>query len=220
MLVLVNGPRTTAFKLLLRAVIHWLSEFPQSPLGSECTLNELVTIECIYRLFLMLLNHNDFEAVSQTESINIAELFLHPCVLRKQANDELVLPMNFLRQIECIDQLVKHHLEAALLRRSSSLEHFGFIDWHRVFLVTREEELYSVLRLLLTIGMQTSKLSTFGLTAINFLDDVDQDCLSAFLGRSYSDPETGGTLDPSIIAGLQSEAATKNKLPGPRHQKH
>lgn len=219
MLLLMQRPRTAAFRLVFRATVHWLSEFPQSLLDSDCNLAEFVSIQCIYRLFRLLLNREDFQMVSEMVSVDIGKLFLEPCVVRQQANNELVFTTSFLRQVECIDQLARHHLKVALHQRVVSLDRYAHINWYQVFLVAKEEELYCVLRLLLTIGMQTSKLSTFGLTAINFLDDRDQDCLSAFLRRSYSDAETGGKLDPAIKAALESGSASRNMVPGPEHVK-
>lgn len=172
---------TQSVRLVLEAVKHWLFEFPNCGLSKTLSFRELILPHNIYQIFMLLLNQKDFACVSAQMGVDISKLFAVKVTPEKNTCGGIVLPVRFLRQVECIDRLAQSHLKAAESKSGVAYSAFASVNWFQMCLSTNQDDLCRLLRLILVIGTQTSKMSTFGLSSLSFLGDNDREHIVAFM---------------------------------------
>ncbi|EGW30573.1 uncharacterized protein SPAPADRAFT_52646 [Spathaspora passalidarum NRRL Y-27907] len=170
---------------LVTAIIHWLSEFPKSVVSADCNLSQFVTPFMIYNLFKFLFNEVDFNVPFE---MSLDELFQLPyCELPYSFANQFnqVGSHNIISQIRILEMILANHFQNTL----NNPDQIPDINLHRLILHQNATEITKYCKALVLIGTYTSKLSTVGLTTIEFLADEDKNMLEDIMAqrqRSYN----------------------------------
>ncbi|KAL6449620.1 hypothetical protein SBY92_004537 [Candida maltosa Xu316] len=145
------------------AIMHWLSEFPKSPITPEITVQQFLKPTNIFNLFKLLLFRDDLEdetCFNDNSDIDVDESSFH-------------IHKNTMKQIEALDHILDHHL-----RSRSDLNSFPYLNMYKLIIVQDLSELRTFCQILYKIGTFTSRLSTNGLSYFEFLTDSDKNIIN------------------------------------------
>lgn len=172
------------------AIIHWLSEFPRSPIGSETTVEELVQPSTLYRIFKILFLREDMETLQNDK------WFLE----NQSVTGTSILHIHeyTMKQVEILDGLLDYHLRAKV-----DLNLTPHLNLYKLIIFQDHYELKKICQILFKIGTFTSRLSTNGLAYFEFLTDVDKNSINQFKEK---------------ILSIPTDKRKKNKYPGLREK--
>lgn len=201
----------------INAVLRWISEFANSPLDSNSIPSNLTQPGILYKLFKILFHPEDF--VVNHDEIDLNALF-------QQDNDIQFhesyyhVPIEIERQIKALEILLDNHINLQRKRLISPkklkdvetiLRKFNLV---KLVIFKDINSITYFCELIFIIGTFSSKLSTFGLTSLQFLTDVDKLSITEYLGISIADLESkpniqendlNGSWDRDVISSLSSE---------------
>lgn len=155
---------------LLVALIHWLSEFPDSAITSNCSPHQFLQPKTLYKVFRSLLFKEDFNIHSSTDLEKLFETDTSTSQGNKFLNQEKLS-----LQVEVLEQILDNHFAKRL--KSENPEHRKLaqrVDFHKLIIFQDNREVIRFSEQLVKIGTYTSKASTFGLTSLEFLTDEDR----------------------------------------------
>ncbi|CUM64963.1 uncharacterized protein PRCAT00002581001 [Priceomyces carsonii] len=178
------GASITDIKFI-NSCIQWLSEFPNSPISATSTVSDLGKPTNVFKLLKVLLNEEDFavELIDEDfdEEIEVTTTAKH-----------LEIPLALERQISNIEKILRNHLgnlesKSALGKFKKSEVILGQINFFKIVIYRDLKSVASLCELLVKIGTFSSKLSTFGLTSIQFLSDSDKMSFQEYFGTNLND---------------------------------
>lgn len=168
----------------INSIIHWISEFPNSPLQASSSFQDLCNIATIFKLLKVLLNEEDVILSSDEES-----LLSEDTVVTFHESD-IIVPYNIQRKIEITERALKNHIHNnyAKLKKIEGIRLiFVNVNLTKIVIFHDILSIARMCELLLKIGIYSSKLSTFGLTSIEFLSDADKEAIYSYAGADFKD---------------------------------
>lgn len=172
------------------AIMHWLSEFPKSPIRPETTIEQLVQPSTLYKIFKVLFLRDDLEALQNDKWFLENQLVTGTTVFHVHEYT--------LKQIDILDELLDSHL-----RSKVDLNTVPHLNLYKLIIFQDHYELKKICQILFRIGTFTSRLSTNGLAYFEFLTDVDKISINHFKETTIS---------------LSYDKRKKNKYPGLREK--
>lgn len=209
------------------AIINWLSEFPNSPINIEIDESDFVNPINIFKLLKLLIDKNDFSIdqdfvdtnfvsiINNEKKLNIEKLFdtsfYDQYKTKILENDDLIIPKKLIMQIECLEKFVGNHFKNFSNNINFHFKSFDFnLNWIKTIIFNNKNELTKLCLLLLKIGTHSSKLSTFGLTSIEFLNDDDKNIINEYL-KNTSD-KSKKKIDLLSYSSILKESAKQNDI--------
>ncbi|RCK63879.1 hypothetical protein Cantr_10504 [Candida viswanathii] len=177
-------------KAFATAIIHWLSEFPKSPIAPDTTIDVFLQPPTLYKIFKVLFLRDDFEALQNDKWFLENEAVMGTSVIH--------IHEYTMKQIDILDELLDLHLRAKV-----DLNTMPHLNLYKLVVFQDHGELKKMCQILFRIGTSTSRLSTNGLAYVEFLTDVDKTAINQF-------KETG------ISVSMANRK--KNKYPGLREK--
>lgn len=168
----------------INSIIHWISEFPNSPLKASSSFHDLCNIATIFKLLKVLLNEEDVLVSGDEESL------LSEDTVVTFHNSDIIVPYNILRKIEITERALKNHIHNnyAKLKKIEGIRLiFVNVNLTKIVIFNDISAIARMCELLLKIGIYSSKLSTFGLTSIEFLSDADKEAIYRYAGADFKD---------------------------------
>ncbi|RLV96651.1 hypothetical protein JA1_000236 [Spathaspora sp. JA1] len=154
---------------LVQALIHWISEFPASVIQADCTIVEFLSIPMIYKLFRYLFNQDFNISICDDEIEEIFKMPIITTVYSISDHSNLLGLHNVIGQIHILEMILVNHFKNSLLK-----DFKPELNLYKLILFHDGEEVEKYCELLVEICTKTSKLSTVGLTTLEFLTDEDK----------------------------------------------
>lgn len=190
----------------ITSIIHWISDFPNSPISANSVPVEIASLNVICKTLGILLNENDFS--SQLELNEIPEVDIEQNV----SGSFIKVSVEVSGKIQEIESALQRHFDNnhRKLKNIESLRQiYKAINFYKLVIFQDICAISRFCELILRIGTYSSKLSTFGLTSIEFLSDQDKESIDEyFYGKDFRDMEVINNFD-SISMNF------KEKLPLP-----
>lgn len=199
----------------INSIIHWISDFPNSPIAITSIPIDLANPNTIYKILRIFLYENDFNPQDETKDLFDSEI-------NQELSDNIIrVHLNVNWKIQEIERVLQRHLDnnSGKLRKIEGLRLvFKEINFYKLVIF---QDIYSISKLcelLLKVGVYSSRLSTFGLTSIEFLSDQDKEAIKEYCGNDFKEIESTN-LDTQIddlqaddISVIQKEVEQKNFL--------
>ena len=155
---------------LATAVIHWLSEFQDSPLKAEDDPSSLTDAVVLFKLFRILLNKEDFKH----------DTFDSPLFTTSYkattSNTSIEVPLPLWSQIDVLSSLLVAHLK----KHASLVNHPPRLDFYKLIIMKDTELLKVLCQILIILGTFSSRLASRGQAFIEFLSEEDRILLKRF----------------------------------------
>lgn len=160
---------------LIHAIIRWLSEFPKSVISTDCTPEQFLQPIKLYQLLRFLLYEEDFNNINHNE-MQLDKLFNEG---GETSQFQRVLSNQFDAQIEILRKVLDTHFSTRIdICSDYNRQLAEIVDFKKLILFHDKFEVKRFCQQLVKIGTYTSKLSTFGLTSLEFLIDEDQNLIN------------------------------------------
>lgn len=199
----------------INSIIHWISDFPNSPIAITSIPIDLANPNTIYKILRIFLYENDFNPQDETKDLFDSEI-------NQELSDNIIrVHLNVNWKIQEIERVLQRHLDnnSGKLRKIEGLRLvLKEINFYKLVIF---QDIYSISKLcelLLKVGVYSSRLSTFGLTSIEFLSDQDKEAIKEYCGNDFKEIESTN-LDTQIddlqaddISVIQKEVEQKNFL--------
>ncbi|KAI5963736.1 uncharacterized protein KGF55_002616 [Candida pseudojiufengensis] len=148
------------------AMIHWLSEFSDSPIQADAEIDVFTNPEILYYLIKSLLKKEDF--------LDYDDIFSTNLVVEKNETT-ISVNRNIEYQINQLDVILNLHF-----KRFPYLSQIPKLNLYKLVLFDDINELASMCQILYIIGTYTSHLASRGQSFIEFLSEEDQVVMKAF----------------------------------------
>ncbi|KAI5951202.1 hypothetical protein KGF54_004276 [Candida jiufengensis] len=170
----INSNHTTEQNIqdYVTAMIHWLSEFPDSPIESDSEFDVFTDPTKLYFLIKCLLSK---------EGLSYDCIFEQKQVLEKN-DDTIVLTRYLDEQIETIDGILSKHFD-----KFSYLTQLPKVNFHKLIIFDDMYEVFFICQILHVIGTYTSRLASRGQSFVEFLSEEDQYIMKKFNVLSGND---------------------------------
>ncbi|KAI5968640.1 hypothetical protein CANMA_002075 [Candida margitis] len=145
------------------AVIHWLSEFSDSPLTADAHPTSLADAVVLFKLFKILLNKDDI-------NLDTMDPGLFSVTCEAESNGTLItIPTRMWSQIDVLSSSLTTHLK----KHAGSI-HTPPLDFYKLIILKESEQLKAMCQNLIMLGTFTSKLASRGQAFIEFLSEEDR----------------------------------------------
>ncbi|CAK9435959.1 uncharacterized protein LODBEIA_P05610 [Lodderomyces beijingensis] len=203
---------TAKAKELATAVIHWLSEFPNSPIQAATEwslLTDPITIFAIFSFFSMIEapdrchkyhNHerdggddndddDDDDGIESLQLPYTVQVLFSTKYSFMSDISSINVELHLMQQIERLDFILHNHL-----RRKLDMNLTPHLNFYKLVLLRDAAELKHLCQLLLIIGTHTSKEAAYGQSYIEFLSEEDRaaiqrDEISRFIRSNRQDTQ-------------------------------
>lgn len=186
----------------ITSILHWLSEFPNTPITSLSNPVDLANPNILYQTLTVLLYQEDIMLDSR-----MASMFKLPCQV-DTSDTEVLLPIELKDKIEYLDKIFGRHFDNNIgkLKHVEGLRLlYDKLNLYKLIIYQDQHSLCQLSELLLKIGIYSSKLSTFGLTSIHFLSDADKEAIEDQCGKDFRTIETPSWVSNREFQELQKE---------------
>lgn len=177
----------------ITSIIHWISDFPNSPISANSIPVDIASPNVIYKTLRFLLNENDFQP--QLELHEIPEVDIK----QNWSESFISVPVDVNGKIQEIESALERHFNNnhGKLKKIRGLRQiYKAINFYKLVVFQDINSISKFCELLLRIGTYSSKLSTFGLTSIEFLSDQDKESIDEyFYGKDFKEIETINNSD-------------------------
>ncbi|CUM52622.1 unnamed protein product [Debaryomyces tyrocola] len=175
------------------SIIHWISDFPNSPISASSIPVDLASPNVIYKTLKLLLNENDFQP--QLELYEIPEVDIK----QDGSGSFISVSVDVNGKIQEIESALERHFNNnhGKLKKIRGLRQiYKAINFYKLVVFQDINSISKFCELILRIGTYSSKLSTFGLTSIEFLSDQDKESIDEyFYGKDFKEIEIINDLD-------------------------
>lgn len=187
-----NNNEATEAQLFATAVIHWLSEFAQSPMGSESRWSVLMDADVLYKVFRYFIvgahvsAHTDTDASMNIDVHKHSDTHYSKCQEQNHNTEALIhnlkgtacdkmqhIPTRTLVQIDALNSLLHAHLKAKV-----QMNALPNLDLYKLVLFKDCKELVHLCQMLLVLGTYTSKEATCGQSYMEFLTEEDKEVIT------------------------------------------
>lgn len=177
----------------ITSIIHWISDFPNSPISADSVPVDIASPNVICKTLGILLNENDFSP--QLELNEIPEVDI-----KQDASGSFIkISVEVSGKIQEIESALEKHFDNnhRKLKKIEVLRQiYKTINFYKLVIFQDICAISRFCELILRIGTYSSKLSTFGLTSIEFLSDQDKESIDEyFYGNDFREMETINTFD-------------------------
>ncbi|KSA01931.1 uncharacterized protein AC631_02303 [Debaryomyces fabryi] len=177
----------------ITSIIHWISDFPNSPISADSVPVDIASPNVICKTLGILLNENDFSP--QLELNEIPEVDI-----KQDASGSFIkISVEVSGKIQEIESALEKHFDNnhRKLKKIEVLRQiYKAINFYKLVIFQDICAISRFCELILRIGTYSSKLSTFGLTSIEFLSDQDKESIDEyFYGNDFREMETINTFD-------------------------
>ena len=180
----------------ITSIIHWISDFPNSPISASCIPVDVASPTVIYKTLKLLLNENDFQP--QLELHEIPEVDIN----QDGSGSIISVPVNVNEMIQEIERVLERHFynNNGKLKKIRGIRHiYKAINFYKLVVFQDINSISKFCELILRIGTYSSKLSTFGLTSIEFLCDQDKESIDEyFYGKDFKEIEIINNTDMEL----------------------
>lgn len=177
----------------ITSIIHWISDFPNSPISASSIPVDLASPNVIYKTLKLLLNENDFQP--QLELYEIPEVDIK----QDGSGSFISVSVDVNGKIQEIESALERHFNNThgKLKKIRGLRQiYKAINFYKLVVFQDINSISKFCELILRIGTYSSKLSTFGLTSIEFLSDQDKESIDEyFYGKDFKEIEIINNLD-------------------------
>lgn len=177
----------------ITSIIHWISDFPNSPISASSIPVDLASPNVIYKTLKLLLNENDFQP--QLELYEIPEVDIK----QDGSGSFISISVDVNGKIQEIESVLERHFNNnhGKLKKIRGLRQiYKAINFYKLVVFQDINSISKFCELILRIGTYSSKLSTFGLTSIEFLSDQDKESIDEyFYGKDFKEIEIINNLD-------------------------
>lgn len=178
----------------ITSIIHWISDFPNSPISANSVPVEIASLNVICKTLGILLNENDFS--SQLEQNEIPEVDIE----QNASGSFIKVSVEVCEKIQEIESVLQKHFDNnhRKLKNIEGLRQiYKAINFYKLVIFQDICAISRFCELILRIGTYSSKLSTFGLTSIEFLSDQDKESIDEyFYGKDFREMEVINNFDP------------------------
>ncbi|CCG20882.1 hypothetical protein CORT_0A04940 [Candida orthopsilosis Co 90-125] len=151
------------------AVIHWISEFSDSPLKADAPPASLTDAVVLFKLFKVLLNKEDFKS----ETLEFALFSTTYEVARSETS--ITVPLPLWSQIDVLSWSLAVHL-----KKHASSVHPPQLDLYKLIILKESEQLRTLCQILIVLGTFSSRLASRGQAFIEFLPEEDRILLKRY----------------------------------------
>ena len=186
----------------ITSILHWLSEFPNTPISSLSSPTDLADPNTIYQTLTVLLYQEDLSLDSR-----MASIFRLPCQV-DTSDRGVILPIEMKDKIEYLGQIFGRHFENNIgkLKHVEGLRLlYDKLNLYKLIIYQDQHSLCQLSELILKIGIYSSKLSTFGLTSIHFLSDADKEAIEDQCGKDFRTIKTSSWVSKRELQEIQKE---------------
>lgn len=177
----------------ITSIIHWISDFPNSQISASSIPVDLASPNVIYKTLKLLLNENDFQP--QLELYEIPEVDIK----QDGSGSFISVSVDVNGKIQEIESALEWHFNNnhGKLKKIRGLRQiYKAINFYKLVVFQDINSISKFCELILRIGTYSSKLSTFGLTSIEFLSDQDKESIDEyFYGKDFKEIEIINDLD-------------------------
>ncbi|ODV79193.1 uncharacterized protein CANTADRAFT_11492 [Suhomyces tanzawaensis NRRL Y-17324] len=172
--------------MFIEAVIHWLAEFPGSPIKVLSTIAEFIAPQNLYKLFEFLMNPEDLG------NGEFSTYFDRPFTVGygKEEDMELHVPCGLIIQAKALELGLEFHT-SSYFSKVGYLDNFwpevSNLNWLRLVLLNDTQQIYNLCQVLVKVGTISSKKSTVGLVLFGFLSATDQEQIERYLNANSVD---------------------------------
>lgn len=187
-------------KKFIISIIHWLSEFPNSPVTPELTIDELANLNIFFKTLQILINDEEIAHL-----LDEFGLFDEICEVEITDGNYIVLEI-FIKKAKTIKKVIESHLNFHFgkLKKVEGLRLiFKDICLPSAFIFKDLESICKCCELLLKMGIYSSRLSTFGLTSIEFLSATDKEAIDEYFDGDFRDIKVGNDILEQRLESLQ-----------------
>lgn len=149
------------------AVMHWLSEFSNSPITPESSLHEFIQPAKLFQLFQLLFPKEELSGY-------LTNLFIENKEIHTEI-ESVHISQTTLKQIEILTEILDRHL-----RFRVTLNTFPYLNFYKLIIFNDYAELKKLCQIVFKIGTFTSILSAKGLAYFEFLTDNDKQVINQF----------------------------------------
>lgn len=162
-----NDDCNSEIKVYVVAVMHWLSEFPNSPITPECSLEEFIQPTKLFEIFQLLFSKEE-------SSGYLTNWFIANKDIQSDI-ESIYISQITLKQIEILTDILDRHLRSRI-----TLNTFPHLNLYKLIIFNDYSELKKLCQILFKIGTFTSILSANGLAYFEFLTDNDKQVINQF----------------------------------------
>lgn len=162
-----NDDCNSEIKVYVVAVMHWLSEFPNSPITPECSLEEFIQPTKLFEIFQLLFSKEE-------SSGYLTNWFIANKDIQSDI-ESIYISQITLKQIEILTDILDRHLRSRI-----TLNTFLYLNLYKLIMFNDYAELKKLCQILFRIGTFTSILSANGLAYFEFLTDNDKQVINQF----------------------------------------
>lgn len=166
----------------INAIIRWLSEFHNSPITSTSNPIDLSDPHIIYRTLVILLNDEDLQVQKDYPE------FFTLQANRRTEDDQIHFSLDINKQIQIIEVVLQNHFNnnKCKMKKIEGLRLIcSKVNFCKMILFQDINAIAKFCELVLKIGIYSSKLSTFGLTSVGFLSDLDKESIDEYFGKDF-----------------------------------